>query len=116
VNGILRARNRLGAILNGGIGCHCDRGQIEIRRVRDQTAKRGANMSDRRDNQVDRVPAREAKLVHGLGVAGICNRDAEPVATEPVWNRPEALEHANRDCGRGVGLDLGRRQVDERRP
>ncbi len=114
VDRILRARSRFRTSSVGGIGFHRERRQIQIGRVRDQTTERGANVSDWRDHQVDRVPARKAKLVHSLEVAGVCNRDAEPVALEPVRNRSEALQHANRDCRRGVGLELDRRQIDKR--
>ena len=94
-------------------GVQRDRSEVEVWCAGDQAPQLGANLVDRRDDQLDRMAACETKLVHALEVAGVGDRDPQPAAVEAVRHGPGPLEHTHGNLRRRVRLDLDRGQVDE---
>ncbi len=67
------------------------------------------------DAEIERMLRREAKLVDGVQVPGIGDRDLEDVALERVRHRHGALERLHRDQLRRVDGDPDGMEVDDRK-
>ena len=64
--------------------------------------------------ELDRVARCEPQLVDSVHVGRIGDRDEQRVVAQRVRNRRHAFEHVQRNEARGLLVDAGDRELDER--
>ena len=79
-----------------------------------EPADLGQHVVLRGDEELDRLPRREAQLVEPAHVLRVGDRDLEVAAVGGERDRADALEHGQGDDLRGLRIDAGDGEVDER--
>ena len=74
----------------------------------------GEDVVAARDPEIDLVARREPELVDAVDVAGVGDRDAQPVVARDDRDRDDALQCPQRDELGGVGRDALFLEIDER--